>query len=160
SMIVKRGLTVKRRPDAGSILNQSPQRLWAEDLALQAQEEERQQIADAIHDHSIQTVTAASLRLQQFRRRLHEPRQPALLTALELHEHEGGWLAVVRHEGGEGAPESSGTGPAWARANLRAQLNGGWTRFEAPPEGGVRITCWIPELAGQAGDAAMGREAA
>jgi signal transduction histidine kinase len=245
-MIVKRGLTVKRRPDAGSILNPPDQRLWAEDLALQAQEEERQRIADAIHDHSIQTVTAASLRLQQFRRMLREPQQLALLTeleslleatsvqlrqvmfdlhppaldgsgvaaairetleplrtergiafrvksdlsrepsagrrialfriiepllaeagarspkliAVELHEHEGGWLAVVRHDGGEGARESSGTGPAWARAKLRAQLNGGWTRFEVPPEGGVRLTCWIPELAGQAGDAAMGREAA
>jgi glucose-6-phosphate-specific signal transduction histidine kinase len=221
-----------RRPEAGPALRGLGQRLWADDLALQAEEEERQRIADAIHDQSVQTVTAASLRLQPFRRILQEPSQQAQVTALEellettsaglrqlmlelhppaldgsgvaaairetleplrieqgilfrvdsrivreppagrriaifrtvepllseagarsvrtisvdLEDSRGGWLVVVSHEGGDASPESFGTGPAWARATLRSRLSGGWTRLETTPEGGVRISCWIPAL--------------
>jgi PAS domain S-box-containing protein len=51
---------------------------------VRAQEEERLRIASDIHDDTIQTMTAASLRLQQLRRRLTVPRDLELLAKLEV----------------------------------------------------------------------------
>ncbi len=52
---------------------------------VRVQEEERSRIASDIHDDSIQAITAASLRLQQFRRRLSrsKPGELAMLDTLE-----------------------------------------------------------------------------
>lgn len=50
-------------------------------LVMSAQEQERQRIADGIHDDSLQTVVAVGLALENLRRRLHEP------DALEALEH-------------------------------------------------------------------------
>jgi PAS domain S-box-containing protein len=53
------------------------------DHLVRAQEEERMRIAAGIHDDTLQAITAASLRLQQLRRRLHRPSDVALLARLE-----------------------------------------------------------------------------
>lgn len=50
---------------------------------VRAQEEERMRIAAGIHDDTLQAITAASLRLQQMRRRLHRPADVELLARLE-----------------------------------------------------------------------------
>ncbi|MEP7104914.1 MAG: PAS domain S-box protein, partial [Chloroflexota bacterium] len=55
---------------------------------VRAQEEERRRIASDIHDDTIQTMTAASLRLQQLRRHLSGPLELDLLTKLEHAVHE------------------------------------------------------------------------
>jgi PAS domain S-box-containing protein len=48
-----------------------------------AQERERLRIAAGIHDDSLQVITAAALRLQQLRRRLHDPDDLRVLSKLE-----------------------------------------------------------------------------
>jgi PAS domain S-box-containing protein len=48
-----------------------------------AQERERLRIAAGIHDDSLQVITAAALRLQQLRRRLHDPDDLRVLAKLE-----------------------------------------------------------------------------
>lgn len=50
---------------------------------VRAQEEERGRMAADIHDDTIQVITAVSLRLQQFRRRLEDPEQLEVLDKLE-----------------------------------------------------------------------------
>jgi PAS domain S-box-containing protein len=55
---------------------------------VRAQEDERLRIASDIHDDTIQTMTAASLRLQQLRRRLTDANHLELLTKLEHTVHE------------------------------------------------------------------------
>jgi PAS domain S-box-containing protein len=50
---------------------------------VRAQEEERMRIAAGIHDDTLQAITAASLRLQQLRRRLQHPADITLLARLE-----------------------------------------------------------------------------
>ncbi|UGY90958.1 PAS domain S-box protein [Streptomyces gobiensis] len=50
---------------------------------VRAQEEERGRIAADIHDDTIQVLTAASLRLQQLRRRLRDPDELRMLDKLE-----------------------------------------------------------------------------
>jgi len=50
---------------------------------VRAQEDERSRIAAGIHDDTIQVVTAASLRLQQLRRRLQDPEQLSILAKLD-----------------------------------------------------------------------------
>jgi PAS domain S-box-containing protein len=50
---------------------------------VSAGEEERQRIANDIHDDSIQAMTAAGLRLELLRRELHEPQHILLLDELE-----------------------------------------------------------------------------
>jgi PAS domain S-box-containing protein len=47
------------------------------------QEEERRRIAADIHDDTIQVITAASLRLQQLRRRLRDPQELQVMDKLE-----------------------------------------------------------------------------
>jgi len=59
------------------------ERWQAEDLAQCAQELDRKRIADEIHDGSIQSVTAASLRLQQLRRAVTDPADLEILTTIE-----------------------------------------------------------------------------
>jgi PAS domain S-box-containing protein len=59
------------------------ERWQAEDLARCAQELDRKRIADEIHDGSIQSITAASLRLQQLRRGVREPADLQVLTTIE-----------------------------------------------------------------------------
>jgi PAS domain S-box-containing protein len=54
-----------------------------EDLSQSAQELDRKRIADEIHDESIQSITAASLRLQQLRRRASDPADLEILTTIE-----------------------------------------------------------------------------
>ena len=57
---------------------------WAaEDLSQFAQEQDRKRIADEIHDGSIQSITAASLRLQQLRRGVREAAELQILTTIE-----------------------------------------------------------------------------
>lgn len=74
-------------------------RWQAGDLVLQAQEEDRKRIADRIHDDSLQTIRAASLRLAQLRRSLREPAELAVLSALEeLLEAAGGSLRQLMLE--------------------------------------------------------------
>ncbi|MGY1708306.1 PAS domain S-box protein [Geodermatophilus sp. SYSU D00758] len=50
---------------------------------VRAQEDERKRIAAGIHDDPLQAITAASLRLQQLRRRLHAPADRELLATVE-----------------------------------------------------------------------------
>jgi signal transduction histidine kinase len=50
---------------------------------IRAQERERARIAAGVHDDSLQVITAAMLRLQQLRRRLHDPDALAVLARLE-----------------------------------------------------------------------------
>ncbi|HEX6471510.1 MAG TPA: PAS domain-containing sensor histidine kinase [Streptosporangiaceae bacterium] len=50
---------------------------------VRAQEDERARIAAGLHDDTIQVITAASLRLQQLRRRLREPSDLEVLDRLE-----------------------------------------------------------------------------
>ncbi|MGY1736647.1 PAS domain S-box protein [Geodermatophilus sp. SYSU D00684] len=50
---------------------------------VRAQEDERKRIAAAIHDDPLQAITAASLRLQQLRRRLSTPAERDLLAVVE-----------------------------------------------------------------------------
>ena len=50
---------------------------------VRAQEDERKRIAAGIHDDPLQAVTAASLRLQQLRRRLRAPADRELLAMVE-----------------------------------------------------------------------------
>jgi PAS domain S-box-containing protein len=50
---------------------------------VRAQEEERKRISAGIHDDSLQAITAASLRVQQLRRRLADPGDVAVLDKLE-----------------------------------------------------------------------------
>ncbi len=59
------------------------ERWQAEDLSRFAQERDRKRIADEIHDGSIQSITAASLRLQQLRRGVREPADLQILTTIE-----------------------------------------------------------------------------
>lgn len=57
---------------------------WQEqDLSQSAQELDRKRIADEIHDRSIQSITAASLRLQQLRRGVSDPADLQILTTIE-----------------------------------------------------------------------------
>lgn len=50
---------------------------------VRAQEQERARIAADIHDDTIQIITAASLRLQQLRRRLRDPEELRVMDKLE-----------------------------------------------------------------------------
>jgi signal transduction histidine kinase len=50
---------------------------------IRAQERERARIAAGVHDDSLQVITVAMLRLQQLRRRLHDPEALELLARLE-----------------------------------------------------------------------------
>lgn len=50
---------------------------------VRAQERERMRVAAGIHDDSLQVITAAALRLQQLRRRLHDPEHLKLLNRLD-----------------------------------------------------------------------------
>jgi signal transduction histidine kinase len=50
---------------------------------IRAQERERARIAAGVHDDSLQVITVAMLRLQQLRRRLHDPGTLELLARLE-----------------------------------------------------------------------------
>lgn len=50
---------------------------------VSAQEQERRRIAAGIHDDTMQVITAAGLRLQQLRRRLHEPDDVAVIEKLQ-----------------------------------------------------------------------------
>jgi PAS domain S-box-containing protein len=59
------------------------ERWRAEDLSQSAQELDRKRIADEIHDGSIQSITAASLRLQQLRRGVSDPADLQILTTIE-----------------------------------------------------------------------------
>lgn len=58
------------------------QRGLVEDL-VRAQERERARIAAGIHDDSLQVLTAASLRVQQLRRRLRDPEDLKVLSKVE-----------------------------------------------------------------------------
>src|SRR5690606_20116853 len=58
------------------------QRGLVEDL-VRAQERERARIAAGIHDDSLQVLTAASLRVQQLRRRLSDPEHLKVLSKVE-----------------------------------------------------------------------------
>ncbi|GAA2614436.1 hypothetical protein GCM10010399_51600 [Dactylosporangium fulvum] len=53
-----------------------------DDLIL-SQERERARIAAGVHDDSLQVITAATLRLQHLRRRLHDPTDLEMLSRLE-----------------------------------------------------------------------------
>jgi len=59
------------------------ERWRAEDLSQSAHELDRKRIADEIHDGSIQSITAASLRLQQLRRGVSDPADLQILTTIE-----------------------------------------------------------------------------
>ena len=79
-----RDLTERR--EAQSKLDESEavverQRVFARLIA--AQEEERLRIASDIHDDTVQSMTATSLRMQQLRRHLTDPEQIEVLTRLE-----------------------------------------------------------------------------
>jgi PAS domain S-box-containing protein len=50
---------------------------------IRAQESERMRVAVGIHDDSLQVITAAALRLQQLRRRLHDPEDLKILSKLD-----------------------------------------------------------------------------
>jgi PAS domain S-box-containing protein len=50
---------------------------------IRAQERERLRVAAGIHDDSLQVITAAALRLQQLRRRLHDPEDLKILSKLD-----------------------------------------------------------------------------
>jgi PAS domain S-box-containing protein len=50
---------------------------------IRAQERERMSVAAGIHDDSLQVITAAALRLQQLRRRLHDPEDLKILSKLD-----------------------------------------------------------------------------
>jgi PAS domain S-box-containing protein len=50
---------------------------------IRAQERERMGVAAGIHDDSLQVITAAALRLQQLRRRLHDPEDLKILSKLD-----------------------------------------------------------------------------
>jgi PAS domain S-box-containing protein len=50
---------------------------------IRAQERERMRVAAGIHDDSLQVITAAALRLQQLRRRLHDPEDLKILSKLD-----------------------------------------------------------------------------
>jgi PAS domain S-box-containing protein len=50
---------------------------------IRAQEGERMRVATGIHDDSLQVITAAALRLQQLRRRLHDPEDLKILSKLD-----------------------------------------------------------------------------
>jgi PAS domain S-box-containing protein len=59
------------------------ERWRAEDLSQSAHELDRKRIADEIHDGSIQSITAASLRLQLLRRGVSDPADLQILTTIE-----------------------------------------------------------------------------
>jgi PAS domain S-box-containing protein len=59
------------------------ERWRAEDLSQSAHELDRKRIADEIHDGSIQSITAASLRLRQLRRGVSDPSDLRILTTIE-----------------------------------------------------------------------------
>jgi PAS domain S-box-containing protein len=65
------------------IVRDMTERWQDEDLSQSAQELDRKRIADEIHDGSIQSITAASLRLQQLRRGVSEPADLQILTIIE-----------------------------------------------------------------------------
>ena len=65
------------------IVRDMTERWQAEDLSQSAQELDRKRIADEIHDGSIQSVTAASLRLQLLRRSVSDPADLEILTTIE-----------------------------------------------------------------------------
>lgn len=122
------------------------ERWQAGDLVLQAQEQDRKRIADEIHDDSIQTITAASLRLQQLRRSLHEPADLALLSALEeLLEATSGSLRELMFE--LHPPSLDGLGIAAAIRELLDPIRTDrgiafkvHSRIAAEPSTGRRIT--------------------
>jgi PAS domain S-box-containing protein len=58
-------------------------RWQAEDLCQSAQELDRKRISDEIHDDSLQSITAASLRLQRLRRGVTEPSELEVLSSIE-----------------------------------------------------------------------------
>jgi PAS domain S-box-containing protein len=65
------------------IVRDMTQRWQDEDLSQSAHELDRKRIADEIHDGSIQSITAASLRLQQLRRGVSDPSDLQILTTIE-----------------------------------------------------------------------------
>jgi PAS domain S-box-containing protein len=50
---------------------------------IRSQERERMRVAAGIHDDSLQVITAAALRMQQMRRRLHDPDDLKILSKLD-----------------------------------------------------------------------------
>jgi PAS domain S-box-containing protein len=52
-------------------------------MLLRAQDQERSRIAAGIHDDTLQVITAATLRIQQLRQRLHDPAQLAVVDKLD-----------------------------------------------------------------------------
>ena len=65
------------------IVRDMTERWQDEDLSQSAQELDRKRIADEIHDGSIQSITAASLRLQQLRRGVSDPADLQILKTIE-----------------------------------------------------------------------------
>lgn len=65
------------------IVRDMTERWRAEDLSQSAHELDRKRIADEIHDGSIQSITAASLRLQQLRRGVSDPADLQILATIE-----------------------------------------------------------------------------
>jgi PAS domain S-box-containing protein len=65
------------------IVRDMTERWQDEDLSQSAQELERKRISDEIHDGSIQSITAASLRLQQLRRGVTDAADLEILTTIE-----------------------------------------------------------------------------
>jgi PAS domain S-box-containing protein len=65
------------------IVRDMTERWQDEDLSQSAHELDRKRIADEIHDGSIQSITAASLRLQQLRRGASDPADLQILTTIE-----------------------------------------------------------------------------
>lgn len=53
------------------------------DHLVRAQEDERRRIAAGIHDDTVQVISAAHLRVQQLRNRLHEPGEIAIVDKLD-----------------------------------------------------------------------------
>jgi PAS domain S-box-containing protein len=73
-----------RRGDVGLVAARDLTERWqAEERLLLALEQERKRIADDIHDDSLQSVTAASLRLQLLRQSLKDPSQLLIVSTLE-----------------------------------------------------------------------------
>jgi PAS domain S-box-containing protein len=79
--------TMRHETPVGSVrvvmVRDMTERWQDEDLSQAAQELDRKRIADEIHDGSIQSITAASLRLQQLRRGVSEPADLQILTTIE-----------------------------------------------------------------------------
>ncbi|HYM50717.1 MAG TPA: histidine kinase [Candidatus Limnocylindrales bacterium] len=73
-----------RSPSMRVLFAQDTAERWqAEDQVQAAAELNRKRISDQIHDESIQSITAASLRLQQLRQGAREPSELRVLTAIE-----------------------------------------------------------------------------